>query len=345
MSNALFAVKFKTLATTSSDKNGFRIQLFAVVIGILLLAVKFGAYFYTHSNTIFTDALESIVNVLTGCFALYSLHLSSKPKDFDHPYGHGKVEFISAGLEGILIVLAGTGIIVKSCFAFFNPQPLEHLNVGIIVILVAGLVNFGLGIWLVRVGKTNHSMTLKADGQHLKSDAYSSFGIIVGLGLIILTGRNVLDNVVAIIFGLLIIYLGVKLARKSIAGIMDEADEAIIQSIVDNICAKRRPEWIDVHNLRVIQFGNKLHVDCHVTLPWYFTLEAAHDEIEKIAAIINQQHGQRVEFFIHGDSCVPQSCSICMIEDCKVRQHLFKKKVEWNAAILRHNKKHGSELT
>ena len=333
------------MATTASDKIGFRTQLIAVIVGVLLLLAKFGAFIYTHSNTIFTDALESIVNVLTGCFALYSLHLSSKPKDFDHPYGHGKVEFISAGLEGVLIVLAGAGIIVKSAFAFFNPTTLEHLDIGIAVIIVSGLVNFGMGMWLVRVGKTNNSLTLKADGQHLKSDAYTSFGIIVGLVLIILTKQNVLDNIVAIIFGLLIIYIGIKLARKSIAGIMDEADEAIIQSIVDNIIAQRKPEWIDVHNLRVIQFGNKLHVDCHVTLPWYFTLEAAHNEIEKIAAIINQQHGQRVEFFIHGDSCVPKSCPICMIEDCKVRQHPFKKKIEWNAEILRHNKKHGDELT
>ena len=345
LNNALFAVKFKILATTASDKNGFRIQLFAVVVGVLLLVAKFAAFLYTHSNTIFTDALESIVNVLTGCFALYSLHLSSKPKDFDHPYGHGKVEFISAGLEGILIVLAGAVIIGKAALAFFSPPELEHLNIGITIIIISGLVNFGMGMWLVHVGKANHSITLKADGQHLKSDAYTSFGIIIGLGLIILTNVKILDNIVAIIFGLLIIYMGIKLARKSIAGIMDEADEAIIQSIVDNICAQRKPEWIDVHNLRVIQFGNKLHVDCHVTLPWYYTLEAAHNEIEKIAAIINQQHGQRVEFFIHGDSCVPSSCQICMMEDCKVRQHPFKKKIEWNAAILRHNKKHGSELT
>ena len=192
------------MATTQSEKNGFRIQLFAVVIGSLLLVAKFGAFFYTHSNTIFTDALESIVNVLTGCFALYSLHLSSKPKDFDHPYGHGKVEFISAGLEGILIVLAGAGIIVKSCFAFFNPAQLEHLNMGIIVIAVSGAVNFGLGMWLVRVGNANKSITLNADGQHLKSDAYTSFGIIVGLVLIILTKLSVLDNVVAVALGCLL---------------------------------------------------------------------------------------------------------------------------------------------
>ena len=328
-----------------SDKNVFRIQLFAVVAGVLLLIAKFVAYFFTHSNTILTDALESIINVLAGFFALYSLSLSSKPKDFDHPYGHGKVEFISAGFEGILIIIAGGVIIGKSVIAFFKPIPLEHLNVGIVIIIFSGIVNFALGAMLVKVGKANHSMTLKADGEHLKSDAYSSFGIFAGLILIILTQWTVLDNVVAIIFGVLIIYMGIKLTRKSIAGIMDEADDSVIQSIVENINVKRKPQWIDIHNLRVIQFGNKLHVDCHVTLPWYYSLEAAHNEIEEIAAIINQEHGHRVEFFIHGDPCVPKSCSICMVENCDVRKHPFVKKVVWNAAAVRRNHKHGQELT
>ena len=332
------------MATTYSDKNVFRIQLFAVVVGLMLLAAKFVAFFYTHSNTILTDALESISNVLAGFFALYSLYLSSKPKDFDHPYGHGKVEFISAGFEGILIVLAGVVIIVKSSMAFFSPAQLEHLDVGMVIIVISGLVNFGIGLLLVRVGEANNSMTLKADGQHLKSDAYTSFGIFIGLILIIITRLTVLDNIVAILFGLLIIYMGVKLARKSIAGIMDEADESVIQSIVENIAGKRKPEWIDVHNLRVIQFGNKLHVDCHVTLPWYFTLEAAHKEIDEIAALINQQHGQSVEFFIHGDPCVPKSCPICMVKDCEVRQFPFKGKVEWTSDMVRRNHKHQEEL-
>lgn len=328
-----------------SDKNVFRIQLGAVAIGVLLLAAKFVAYFYTNSNTILTDALESIINVLAGLFALYSLYLSSKPKDFDHPYGHGKIEFISAGLEGILIVLAGILIIGKSIFGFFKPSQLEHLDTGMLIIIVSGFVNYGLGWFLVRVGKANHSMTLRADGQHLKSDAYSSFGIFFGLILIQCTGWGFLDNVVAMLFGFIIIYMGVKLGRKSVAGIMDEADDDVIQSIVENINEKRKPVWIDIHNLRVIQFGNKLHVDCHVTLPWYFTLQLAHDEIEEIAAIINDKHGHRVEFFIHGDPCVPKSCPICSVEDCKVRTAPFKARVAWTTHAVRRNHKHGAELT
>ena len=333
------------MAATYTDKNVFRIQLFAVVIGLLLLAAKFVAYFYTHSNTVLTDALESIINVLAGFFALYSLYLSSKPKDFDHPYGHGKVEFISAGFEGILIVIAGGLIVGKASASFFKPVHLEHLGIGLVIIIISGVVNFALGWWLVHVGKVNNSMTLKADGQHLKSDAYSSFGILAGLLLIILTNWYLLDNIVAIIFGLLIIYMGVKLTRKSIAGIMDEADSSVIETIVANINARRKPEWIDIHNLRVIQFGSTLHVDCHVTLPWYYTLEAAHEEMEEMAAIINHEQGQKIEFFIHGDPCVPKSCGICQIQDCNVRQFPFKQKMEWNPTLVRQNSKHGSELT
>lgn len=324
-----------------TDKKIFRIQLFAVAAGVLLLLAKFAAYFLTHSNTILTDALESIINVIAGTFALYSLYISSKPKDNDHPYGHGKVEFISAGFEGILIAIAGAVIIVKAAVAFFHPRPLEHLTIGLIVIGVSGIVNFAIGIYLKSTGERNNSLILKADGEHLLSDAYSSFGIFISLLLIVFTKLNFLDNAVAILFGFIIIYTGVKLMRKSVAGIMDEADEKIISEIVQHLTQHRKGEWIDIHNLRVIQYGNKLHVDCHVTLPWYFTLEQAHKEIEEIAAIINTQHSSQVEFFIHNDPCIKESCKICSIKDCKVRKEDFKQKIEWTLDNVVRNCKHG----
>ncbi|MCX6199933.1 MAG: cation diffusion facilitator family transporter [Bacteroidetes bacterium] len=325
----------------STNKEILRIQFIAVGLGVLLLLAKFVAYWLTHSNTILTDALESIINVVAGVFALYSLYLSSKPKDFDHPYGHGKVEFISAGFEGILIALAGVLIIGKSIVAFFNPRTLEHLDIGIAIVVGSGIINYFIGFTLQKMGEKNNSLVLNAGGEHLKSDAYSSFGILAGLVLIIFTGLNYLDNVVAILFGFLIIYTGIKLVRKSIAGIMDEADEQIILPVIKHLSKHRKAQWIDVHNLRIIQYGNKLHVDCHVTLPWYFTLEQAHNEIEEIAAIINEQHSTQVEFFIHEDPCVPTSCKICSIENCPERKETFKEKIEWNLANVIQNKKHG----
>lgn len=323
------------------DRKVFRIQLFAVSVGIVLLLAKFAAYFLTHSNTILTDALESIINVIAGVFALYSLYLSSKPRDTDHPYGHGKVEFISAGFEGVLIAIAGGVIIVKSSVAFFHPRELEHLNTGLIIIAVSGVINFAIGFFLKNNGEQTGSLVLKADGEHLLSDAYSSFGILAGLVLILLTGWNFLDNVVAIIFGLIIIYTGIKLMRKSVAGIMDEADEKIIDEIVQHLMQHRKEEWIDIHNLRIIQYGNKLHIDCHVTLPWYFTLEQSHKEIDAIAAIINEKHSAQVEFFIHGDPCIKESCKICPVKNCDVRQEEFRQRLDWNLENVVLNRKHG----
>ncbi|MFN8285850.1 MAG: cation diffusion facilitator family transporter [Chitinophagales bacterium] len=329
------------MTRSEEDKKLIKMQVLVLLAGLLLLGSKFIAYLLTHSNTILTDALESIINVVAGAFALYSLYLSSKPKDEDHPYGHGKVEFISAGFEGTLIVVAGFLIIIKSIFAFFEPRTLEHLDIGIGIVVLSGIVNFFLGVWMVKTAEKQNSLTLKADGEHLKSDAYSSFGILGGLGLIMLTKLNYLDNVVAIIFGGIIIYTGVKLIRKSLRGIMDEADLTTIQAIIDVLNRNRKNAWIDVHNLRIIQYGSRLHIDCHVTLPWYYTLEQAHEEIEEIARSINEFNGGTVEFFIHEDPCLPSSCKICTIADCKVRKEEFKGRIEWNLENVMKNKRHG----
>lgn len=329
------------MTTKQEQKKIFNLQLFAIAAGSLLLLAKFSAYLLTHSNTILTDALESIINIVAGAFGLYSLYLSSKPKDFDHPYGHGKIEFISAGFEGILIALTGVLIIIKSLFAFFTTRPLEHLDIGLLIICGSGLINYMLGFFLVKEGKQHRSLVLTSDGEHLKSDAYSSFGILAGIVLIMITGLSFLDNFTAILFALFIIYTGVKLIRKSVRGIMDEVDTEIIQSIVLLLKTNRKNEWIDVHNLRVIQYGNKLHVDCHVTLPWYFTLEKAHREIEEIAALINAKHSSQVEFFIHQDPCITASCKICSIKNCTKRKEPFLAITDWTVANVLPNKKHG----
>lgn len=319
----------------------FRIQLLAVVAGTLLLAAKFAAYFLTHSNTILSDALESIINVAAGAFALYSLYLASKPKDADHPYGHGKVEFISAGFEGILIIIAGVLIVGKAVVGFFHPQPLQNLNTGLYIVVASGIVNYMLGYLLERYGVKHRSLVLIADGKHLKSDAYSSLGILAGVGLILLTGWQPLDNVVAILMGLLILLTGVRLVRKGIAGIMDEADSEIIHQLVELLKQHRKAEWIDVHNLRVIQYGNKLHIDCHVTLPWYWSLQQAHDEMEEIARLVNEKHASQLEFFIHADPCIAASCKICSLQNCTERKESFTGLIDWTLENIQRNKKHG----
>lgn len=239
-----------------------------------------------------------------------------------------------------MIATAGVSLIVKSIASFFDPSDLTHLDIGLGIVAVSGIINFDMGFFIQKVEKKHHSLTLIADGQHLKTDAYSSVGVIIGLVVIMLTGWQVLDSIIAIIFGVFIGYTGIKLIRKSIAGIMDEADEILIVEIIELLNEHPKENWIDIYNLRVVQYGSIIHIDCHTTLPWYFQLEAAHNEIEEIAAIINEKYSRQVEFFIHGDPCIPQSCKIFQISDCKVRQEAFGEKMIWDLANVRRNQKH-----
>lgn len=305
------------------------------------MSFKFLAYFQTHSNAILTDALESIVNVVAGIFAWYSLWLASKPRDHEHPYGHGKIEFISASIEGVLISLAGGAILAKSAYNFFIPNPIHSMDLGLVITAGAGLVNFLMGILLVKRGKNINSLAMQANGAHLKSDAYSSLGLVLGLFLIILTGALWIDNLMGIIFGGIILWQGIKILRKSIAGIMDEADFELLEEIVQTLNEERKADWIDIHNLRVIKYGNQLHIDCHVTLPWYYSLNEAHDVITDIDKIISERFVD-VELFVHMDPCIPSSCAICTMENCKERTQEFQQKLEWKLEQVLSNQKHNA---
>jgi cation diffusion facilitator family transporter len=324
-----------------SSQQKIRIQWFTILIGFVLMSGKFIAYYLTDSNIILTDALESIVNIATGIFGLYSLYLAAKPKDEDHPYGHGKIEFISAGLEGGLITIAGISIIVKSISSLLYPQALHHLDIGLLIVAAAGIINYSVGYFAEKVGKNSHSMTLIASGKHLKIDAYSTVGMLLGLALIALTGWFWLDSLIAIIIGFIIVFSGVKIVRASVGGIMDETDFALIDEMVVLLEENRQDNWIDVHNLRVIKYGDSIHIDCHVTLPWYYTVDEGHAEIEKIEALIDKKFPNNLESFIHIDPCVKTSCSLCRLKNCDKRREPFQDSMKWTRENVMMNKKHG----
>jgi len=321
--------------------SNIRLQSFALAVSIALMAIKFAAWLLTNSNAIFTDALESIINVVAGSFALYSLILAAKPRDMDHPYGHGKVEFLSSGLEGFLILIAGITILVKSVYSFFVPHEIKKLEAGMLLIAITGGINYLMGYALVRRGRKHHSETMMADGRHLKSDAYSTAGLLTGLAVVYITGQHRLDSVVAIIFGIIITVTGFRVLRKSISGIMDEADFELLKHLISILNKSRKTQWIDIHNMRVIKYGSVLHIDCHMTLPWYFSLKESHDEVKAVEELVSRESERKVEFFIHTDPCIPASCSICSITGCKVRQHPFKITAEWNIETVLRNRKHG----
>ena len=324
---------------TKENKDMKAISL-ALVAGVVILCIKFSAYFLTHSTAILTDALESIINVVAGTFAMYSIKLASKPKDKEHPYGHGKIEFISAGFEGGLIFIAAIAILVRSIDILIHPIEINKLDIGIYFSAFGGIANFLVGSYLIRTGKKSRSITLVADGKHLISDTYSSVGLVIGLIVISLTGLLWLDAVIAIVFGILILFTGYQLIRKSLAGLMDEADEQSLLEVIAVLNKNRSNNWIDIHNLRVLRYGAHLHIDCHITLPWYNDLKSSHDELKKIEDIIRQEFNDRVEIFIHPDPCLPLSCAICSIADCRERKHPFKKSITWELENLLSDEKH-----
>lgn len=321
-------------------KQNFRIQQWITLLSVVLFAAKIAAYYLTNSLAILTDALESIVNVLAGFIGLYSLYVAAKPKDIEHPYGHGKAEFISAAAEGGLIIAAGLLILYETFQNIIDKKPLEQLDTGLYVVAATAVVNYVAGLICLKRGKQNNSLALQSSGKHLQIDTFSTLIIIAALIVMLFTQLLWLDKVIAFILGIFVIYNGYKIIRRSIAGIMDEADMELLQKMVDVLNANRRPNWIDLHNLRVIKYGVVLHIDCHLTVPWYMNVMEAHAEVEALISLIKREFGDAIEMFVHTDACLEPSCPICLKENCNVRQHPLNHRVEWTLENIIADKKH-----
>ncbi len=324
----------------AKNVNKTTVMFWVLLGGIGLMVVKFYAYFLTNSSAILTDAIESIVNVLAGLFALYSLYYAAKPKDEDHPYGHGKIEFFSSGVEGGMIFLAGIAMIIKGIFSFFNPQPLEHIQIGVVLTAFSGVVNYILAKVLITQGKKTNSSTLVADGKHLLTDTWSSLGLLIGLIIIYITHIFWIDYVITVLLGVLITVTGFKLIKESVFNLLDKADYTQIAHLIKVLNSKRKHSWIDIHNLRVVKYGSVIHVDCHMTLPWYFSLEEAHKEVDALGKIATSELNYEIEFFIHADPCLPKSCPVCEMPHCKQRKQAFVKKLEWDIKNVLPDAKH-----
>jgi len=317
-----------------------RIQRNIAFLAVFLFIIKIIAWRWTHSVAIFTDAMESIVNVVAGLIGWYSVWLAAKPRDRNHPYGHGKVEFISASIEGTLIIIAGLIIIYEAILKIKHPQQIQKLDWGLILIGFTAVLNYGVGSYAVKHGLSKRSMAVEAAGRHLKTDTYSTGGVIIGLALMWVTGWYWLDTVIALVIAFFILYTGYKVIRKSLAGIMDEADIKLLDDLIRFLNQNRRPSWIDLHNLRMVQYGKTLHLDGHITLPWYYTVRQAHDETEALTLMIRQQFGNAIELFLHVDYCEDFSCKICFLKDCQVRRHAPEKRIQWTTENVLQDRKH-----
>lgn len=309
-------------------------------MSLVLFITKIIAYYQTNSLAILSDALESIVNVVAGFIGLYSLYVAAKPRDLEHPYGHGKAEFISAAVEGTLIVGSGFLIIYETVQNFILQRKITSLDTGLYLVAATAVVNYIAGSVCLRIGTRNKSLALQASGKHLQTDTYSTLAIIAGLILMLATKLFWLDKAIAIVMSGFIIYNGYIIIRKSLAGIMDEADMELLKQMLKVLNENRRENWIDLHNLRVIKYGSTLHMDCHLTVPWYLNVHEAHIEVEALDKLIRREFGEAIELFVHTDGCLPISCPICVKDDCPVRQQPFQQRLQWTLENILANKKH-----
>jgi cation diffusion facilitator family transporter len=328
------------MKTNKKTNSNIAFQKWIATIGIILFVGKLIAWKLTNSDAVFSDAMESIVNVISAFLGLYSLYLASKPRDENHPYGHGKVEFVTSAIEGSLISIAGIMIIYEGTNSLISGKVLDKLNIGIWIIAATAVINYIIGYISIQKGKRENSIVLISSGKHLQSDTITTLGVVVSLVLVYFTDLVWIDSVVALILGVYIITIGYKIIRKSLSGIMDEADPELLNKLATFLNKNRKEEWIDVHNVKIQQFGSRLHIDAHLTLPWYFELRTAHDEMEELIKLIAKNTDRSVEFNFHMDDCKPTSCAICQIENCSVRQQNFIKKIEWNGENISQPDKH-----
>lgn len=322
----------------NKDKIGF--QKIIAVFGIILFVGKIIAWKLTDSDAVFSDAMESIVNVISAFMGLYSLYLAAKPKDEDHPYGHGKVEFVTSGIEGALISIAGLMIIYEGINSLIVGKVLNKLDWGIAIIAATAIINYFLGYISIKKGEKENSLVLISSGKHLQSDTVTTLGVVISLIIVYFTKIYWIDPLVALFFGFYIIFVGYKIVRKSLSGIMDEQDPELLNKIINLLENNRRTEWIDIHNMKIQQFGSSLHIDAHITLPYYYSLREAHQEMEKVIILLANNTNRTVEFNFHMDDCKPISCSICQIMECPVRQHPFIKRIEWTPENVTSVEKH-----
>jgi cation diffusion facilitator family transporter len=302
----------------------------AFITSLILLVAKFGAYYLTDSKAVLSDAIESTINVVTAAFLMLSIAVSSKPVDENHPYGHGKIESFSAGLEGGLIILAALIILVEAVPAFFVSQPPKNLGPGIYILGGAGIINLIVGSRLMRAGRKYKSDALSADGRHLLTDFYTSAGVIIGLLLYSLTRQAWLDPFVACLVALNILIPGIKLLAKSFKNLMDEADPELLERIVQGLNTIRKPGWLYPHKLRALRSGRYHHVDLHISLPHYWTLTQVHEAEQEITEALLEALGEEGDIMIHVDPCEPPYCPICEVDKCSERKAEFMSAPNWS---------------
>lgn len=300
-----------------------RATYLSLFISVLLLTAKFWAYNMTRSQAIFSDAVESIVNVLTALGAILVITYSTRPADSGHPYGHGKVEYFSAAFEGGLIVFASLFIFIEAVKALTEGRTAQQLDYGLAITVIAGLINLGLGLYLHKRGSEKGSVALRASAKHVISDFWTSLGVVVGLVLVYFTNLAWLDAATAIVVGCLLAYSGLQLVRESIAGLMDKQDVKILEELAQVFSANVKEGIIQIHNVKTIRSGWYHHIDAHVVLPEFWTVKDVHSKIGQFEKDVIKSYPYGGEMNFHFDPCRQAYCRVCDLQNCPIRKEPF----------------------
>lgn len=287
------------------------------------MAIKFVGYLVTGSAAVLSDALESSVHIVTSGFALFAVWLSSQPGDQNHPYGHGKVEYLSAGLEGVLVAMTGLVVVGIGVKRLVAPVPLPDIEIGAAVELVAAIIAMIGGTMLVRAGRNIDSPTIEADGLHIRSDAITSFGALAGVVLVAVTGEVWIDAVVALLLGAFLAVSGWRIVRGAVGGLMDEVNPQLMADIAETMREVRNPGWITPHAAKVHRLGQAFHLDLHLVFPRYWSIEQAHAASHEMQDALRSRFDDRVEVMLHNEPCVDDNCRFCDLADCPLRAAEF----------------------
>ena len=258
----------------------------SIIVSVVVFGMKLAAWWATGSVGLLSDALESTVNIVAAVVALFALRTAMKPADAMHHFGRGKAEYFSASIEGFMILLAALIIVYTAIDRIISPRELEQIGWGLTISTVAAVINGGAALILLRAGKLHRSPVLIADGKHLMTDVWTSAGVIVGVGLVVVTGWNRLDGIVALAVGLNIIVTGINLLRSSTAGLMDKALSDDDHLKIVNVLTKYESDEVKFHALQTREAGRQRFVSMHVLVPGAWTIQKGHDLSENLEADI-----------------------------------------------------------
>lgn len=294
-----------------------------LIVSLLVFALKLSAALASNSSALLSDALETLVNVAAAALALIVMKFVSKPKDEDHPYGHGKAEFLSAAVEGGLIIFAGFAILLEAFKAFTSKQIVSFPDIALVTVVLATVLNLALAIYLKKVSRDKNSVLLNASSAHILSDVWTTAGVLLALGVVKWTGWMWLDPLISAGLAIFLFREGYEILRDSFSGLTDELDPQILKEISRAFIFAHQPGLIDLHQVRFIRSGHFHHVDAHLVLPRFWNISEAHVFMDQLESKMVKAYKFDGELAFHVDPCTPDDCPSCDLPRCPVRSAAF----------------------